>query len=996
MVATTSLSLVGYKLTFDDEFNLFSSNGPSHPYTTTHTGTWDTTLSYGERKLNDEVETYSDPTIGVNPDSVSNGVLDIQAAPATNLSQSYGQAYTSGIITTNHSFAQEYGYFEMRAELPQGAGMWPAFWLLPLQHVWPPELDPLEAFGRTTTNNDGGAYSMHYGLVTTDPNAPGGWVGTAGANLYNQYNTFGVDWEPDSITYYLNGVAYAKVATPSDFHQPMYMLANLAVGGNWAGAPVGETGDLKIDYIRAFSNNAANPAIDQQQISSPDGRGYNFFGATDASGNGALGGTDLPALPSTQPVTIGSGNDTLALAMAEDASQGDAQFTISIDGVQIGGTQTVTASHGLGQTQLFSVMGSFGPGRHMAAIDFLNPGDGTAGIAQRSLYVTGAVMDGTIVPSTSGDVPGTQEFSFDGATSAAVTLGSGSDTLALSVSDEPWQGDAQFAIVVDGNQIGGIQTAIAVLAAGASQTFDVLGDFTPGQHTVSVIYLNDAWGGSADTDRNLYVNAMSFDGAAIPGSALTLLRGGTQSVSFAVPGSSPTLVTPTPLPILVPTPAQLPVVTLGAGSYTLAIAIAEDAWQGDAQFTLAVDGAQIGGVQTATAAQAVGASQTYDILGDLIPGTHTVLVTFMNDAWGGSGSTDRNLYVDGITLDGTAIANSSLVLLNNGSQGVSFAVPPPSSPNVTPVPTVTSEPIVTPSPTVTPSPNLTTGSTAASTTANGPVPTDGVVFLDANATLTCAGAETVIGGAGSATVIAATGSPEVFAFVGALDFVGGTGTSTVVAGAISMTLTGGTGTMLAFSDGRTFYTGGGGADTLVGMAGSLSVQAGMGGGLFFGGTAGGNVITAGTGAVTAFGGGKGDVMTASGSANVVFAGGVGTETLTGAGSTGSNTFFAGTGNQTLVGGSGNTVLVAGAGNQVLAGGDGLTLFSFAREPTTGTDTITGFDPSHDFVKLTGYPADTASVLSAAVLVNGSTILTLPDGTRVTFAGVMHFDPTSFI
>lgn len=649
MPSPTALDLTGYKLTFDDEFNSFSSNGPSNYQNRGHSGTWDTTLSYGERKLNDEAELYSDPSIGANPFSAAGGVLDIHAAPASDPSKTWGQTYTSGIITTNHSFSQLYGYFEMRAELPAGSGMWPAFWLLPQQHVWPPELDVLEAFGQTTTNAEGGAYSLHHGLLTSGAGSQSGWSGTAGANLYAQFNTFGVDWEPHTITFYFNGVAYATAPTPADYHQPMYMLVNLAVGGNWAGAPVGESADLKVDYVRAYSRDGANPAIAQGLISPPDGRGHSFNGATDAKGNGPLGAADAPPLPATATVAVGSGNDTLALSMSGDAGPGGVQFNVSVDGVRIGGVQTVTASHAAGQTQIFDIAGNFRPGAHAVSVELV--GGAAPG---RAVYISAATIDGAALAGldSRASIGRARSFSFQGPTSAPVVLGSGPHVLALSVSGDSWLGDAQFAVLIDGVQVGGVQTATAAHAAGASQTFDVRGDFTPGRHVAALKYLNDAWGGSPATDRNLYLDGASFDGTAVPGGALALLRGGTQEVAFTAPGTP----------------------TAGSGPDTLVLSVSEDAWQGDARFIVDVDGKAVGGVQTATAAHAAGARQAFAFHGAFGSGVHQVSVDFLNDAWGGSALADRNLYVDGATYDGSAVLQGSLALLHGGSQ--TLTVPP--------------------------------------------------------------------------------------------------------------------------------------------------------------------------------------------------------------------------------------------------------------------------------------------------------------------------------
>jgi hypothetical protein len=113
-----------------------------------------------------------------------------------------------------------------------------------------------------------------------------------------------------------------------------------------------------------------------------------------------------------------------------------------------------------------------------------------------------------------------------------VTVGSGADTLDLKVSEDAWNGDAQFTVAVDGQQIGGTLTALASHAAGVAQDFLVNGNFGPGQHTATVAFLNDAYGGSPATDRNLYVTGGSYDGQSVSGSSLNLFWTG--SGSFAL------------------------------------------------------------------------------------------------------------------------------------------------------------------------------------------------------------------------------------------------------------------------------------------------------------------------------------------------------------------------------------------------------------------------------------------------------------------------------
>ena len=344
-------------------------------------------------------------------------------------------------------------------------------------------------------------------------------------------------------------------------------------------------------------------------------------------------------------VALGSGPDTLALSVSERAEDSGAQFTISVDGQQVGGVQTTSASSLAGQSQTFDVMGNFGSGSHDVSIDYLNASNSL-------LYVNGTTLDGNSVPggalTLSNNGPVDFGFSQAGAMTAPATVeGSGPDSLVLSTSERSEPSGAQFTVSVDGQQIGGVQTTTADSTAGQQQQLDVLGNFAPGSHTASVDYLNAS-------NSLLYVNAASINGATVGGGSLTESNNGSFGFNFVTPSAPP------------PT-------TIGSGPDTLGLNIAEDYYNGDAQFTVSVDGQQVGGTQTATAIAGNGQSQMLDVLGNF-SGAHTVSINFLNDASTNNPGpgTDRNLYVGGATIDGTNIANSSLALLNTGAQSFSF------------------------------------------------------------------------------------------------------------------------------------------------------------------------------------------------------------------------------------------------------------------------------------------------------------------------------------
>lgn len=374
------LDLSGYHLTYDQEFTKGS------PFTVSPDGIgtmFKTQFDWGGRynPSNDEDEFYSDPAFGVNPFSLVNGTLVITAAPAAGgaSSATWGRDYTSGLITTQQTFAQHGGYFEIRAKVAGGAGLWSAFWLQPVSLADYPEFDILEDpnLGRS------GFYWLH----STAPTDSNGQFIHANVPLDKAYHTYGMEWNDLTVTFYFDHQAVVEYPTPPQMaNQSMYLILNLAVGGagSWSGQPNAAThfpAEYKIDYIRVFSSYAGDPAVKQQAISSPDGVD-----------------TKPSYLPPPIPtVTTGSGPHALTLAMAEDFYSRDAKFTVAIDGVQQGGIFSTVALNAKGETQNFIFNGSFTPGAHTLAVTFLNAWNAGASYLKRDLYLNGAALDGVAI-----------------------------------------------------------------------------------------------------------------------------------------------------------------------------------------------------------------------------------------------------------------------------------------------------------------------------------------------------------------------------------------------------------------------------------------------------------------------------------------------------------------------------------------------------------------------------------------------------------------------
>ena len=167
---------------------------------------------------------------------------------------------------------------------------------------------------------------------------------------------------------------------------------------------------------------------------------------------------------------------------------------------------------------------------------------GTTTAATSSEATTGTSASTTTVAPHGEDTTGSGVTGSVGTGSSSSTL----DTLVLQVSEDAYQGDAQFTFSVDGVQQGGVNTATVLNSSGTSQAFTVSGAYGAGPHMATVNFLNDAWDGTPATDRNLYVNGATIDGVAIPDSTLAEYRPGPQSFSFTIPAAPASTGTTTP------------------------------------------------------------------------------------------------------------------------------------------------------------------------------------------------------------------------------------------------------------------------------------------------------------------------------------------------------------------------------------------------------------------------------------------------------------------
>ena len=240
-------SYKGYRLKWADEFNGTSLNLKN--WTFENGDGCPTICGWG----NNELEYYRSENT-----SFKNGKMIIEARK-----EEYGNKnFTSSKMVTRDKKVFKFGRIDFRAKLPQGQGIWPAFWMLPQHSVfgkWPQsgEIDIMEMIGKEPSKNYG---TLHFG--------PGPGSTQLGKNIglpigiFNDaFHVFSLEWNENEIKWFLDGKLFSSFSKKDfgeinyPFNEDFFLIINLAVGGNWPGNPdinIYKNQFLVVDYVRVF------------------------------------------------------------------------------------------------------------------------------------------------------------------------------------------------------------------------------------------------------------------------------------------------------------------------------------------------------------------------------------------------------------------------------------------------------------------------------------------------------------------------------------------------------------------------------------------------------------------------------------------------------------------------------------------------------------------------------------------------------------------------
>ncbi|WP_017257161.1 family 16 glycosylhydrolase [Pedobacter arcticus] len=266
-----------YQLIWSDEFNSTGSfNSSKWQHCTRQTSAWNKYITqlpaYASQNGTDLVLKMDNATISGDP-----------------------VPYHSGGVESSGKFNLTYGKIEVRAKFTGGRGSWPAIWMMPesaTQHAaWPGcgEIDIMEHVNNEIFIHQ----TIHNNKVT---NANGGSTATHISTFsQNNYNTYAIEWDPNSIKFFVNGSAQYTYNRANGggwqqwpFDVPFYIILNQAGGAGWPG-PITNADlpfSMQVDYVRVYKVSApSNPGFESGSLGA--------WGAWQPSGTASVVSTDV-------------------------------------------------------------------------------------------------------------------------------------------------------------------------------------------------------------------------------------------------------------------------------------------------------------------------------------------------------------------------------------------------------------------------------------------------------------------------------------------------------------------------------------------------------------------------------------------------------------------------------------------------------------------------------------------------------------------------------
>jgi beta-glucanase (GH16 family) len=268
--STNSNSSTGYELVWSDEFNKDGRPDPNN---------W--TYERGFVR-NQELQWYQ-------PDNArcQNGLLIIEGRRERmenpryrpdsrdwRRSREYAE-YTSSSLTTRRLHSWKFGRFEMRGRIDTRPGLWPAFWTLGIKGPWPSngEIDIMEYYRGVLLANAAWAGEKRWAAQWDDSRKP--ITEFNDPNWSQKFHIWRMDWDADSIKLYVDDLLLNQVDLKetinkngdgkNPFHQPHYIILNLAIGGTSGGDPSDTKfpATFEVDYVRIYQRTSQEATNDK-------------------------------------------------------------------------------------------------------------------------------------------------------------------------------------------------------------------------------------------------------------------------------------------------------------------------------------------------------------------------------------------------------------------------------------------------------------------------------------------------------------------------------------------------------------------------------------------------------------------------------------------------------------------------------------------------------------------------------------------------------------